>query len=98
MGNGQRQARQPRAGSKVGPAFPWLRASNCGQAEGVIQVSLPEPLLFPRPQEPEPDGGGVSLLQDLRVSGRQGGTPLRPVALGRMFHVKRYVGRITTRR
>jgi hypothetical protein len=49
MGNGQRQARQPCARSEVGPALSWVRSSNCRQAKGVIQVPLPEPLLFSWP-------------------------------------------------
>jgi hypothetical protein len=68
IGNSQRQARQTCARSKVGPVLLWLRSSNCRQAESIIQVPLPEPLLFSRPQEPEPDRIGVDLLQGRCIS------------------------------
>jgi hypothetical protein len=88
MGNSQRQARQTCARSKVGPALLWLRSSNCRQAESIIQVPLPEPLLFSRPQEPEPDRIGVDLLQGRCIARTYARTPLVGVAVGPMFHVK----------
>ena len=98
IGNGQGKAGQPRARSKVGPVLRWLRSSNGCQAEGVIQVPLPEPLLFPWAKEPEPDRIGVCPFKNILVPRGQDRARLRRVAARRMFHVKRYVGRMTTRR
>lgn len=75
-----------------------LRSSNCRQGEGVVQVPLPEPLLLSWTQEPEPDGIGICLLQDFSISRGERRAPLRCAAARAMFHVKRYVGRMTTRR
>ena len=98
IGDGQGEAGQPRARSKVGPVLRWLRSSNGRQAEGVIQVPLPDPLLFPWAKEPEPDRIGVCPFQNFLVPRGQDRTRLRRVAARRMFHVKHYVGRMTTRR
>ena len=75
-----------------------LRSSNYRQGEGVVQVPLPEPLLLAWTQEPEPDGVGIRLLQDFSIPRSQHRAPLRRGAVWAMFHVKRYVGRMTTRR
>lgn len=98
IGDGQGKAWQPRARSKVGPVLRWPRSSNGRQAEGVVQVPLPEPLLLPWAQEPEPDCIGVCPLQDFSIPRGQDRTRMRRVAARRMFHVKHYVGRMTTRR
>jgi hypothetical protein len=98
MRNGQREAGQSRARTQVGPMLPWLRLSNLCQAEGVVQVALPEPLLLPWTQKPEPDGLGIRLFEDFSFSRGEGQAPLRRAATRAMFHVKRYVGRRTTRR
>jgi hypothetical protein len=75
---------------------PW--SSNCRQAEGVVQVPFPEPLLLSWTYESKPDGIGIRLFQDFSISRGQRRTPLRRPAARPMFHVKRYAGRMTTRR
>jgi hypothetical protein len=75
-----------------------LRSSNYRQGKGVVQVPLPEPLPLAWAQEPEPDGVGIRLLQDFSIPRSQHRAPFRRGAVWAMFHVKRYVGRMTTRR
>jgi hypothetical protein len=98
MGDCQRKAGQPGTRPEVGPALSWRRCSNPRQPEGVVQVPFPEPFPLSWAQEPELDRLGVGVLQELRLFGCQGRAPWRGVAVGPMFHVKRYVGWMITRR
>jgi hypothetical protein len=75
---------------------PWL--PNGRQAQGVVQVAFPEAVELPRAKKPETDRLGVRLLEPLGVGLSQRRTPVWSVPMRPMFHVKRYVGRMTTRR
>ena len=69
--------------------LPRLGSSDRRQAEGIIEMALPEPFLLPRSQEAELDSLGIGLLQELHVVCAERRTPRRMVAVAPMFHVKR---------
>jgi hypothetical protein len=85
VGDRQRQTGQTGARSQVCPTLSRLRVPDRREAEGVVEMALPEPSQLSRPQEPEADRRCIGPLQGLGVACAYPRMPFGGVAVGQCF-------------